>query len=95
MGKLEGALDVCISEMRDISCMTTGKTPFGANQAAELKQQQMATSLDNLANVSIKKNATRTGYCWSHGFKVKAGHTSCMCTSHKVGHQSRATQTNC
>ena len=39
--------------------MTTGDTTFGANQAAELEQaQQMATSLDNLANASIQKNAT-------------------------------------
>ena len=39
--------------------MTTGDTTFGANQAAELEQaQQMATSLDNLANASIQKKAT-------------------------------------
>jgi hypothetical protein len=39
--------------------MTTGDTTFRANQAAELEQaQQMATSLDNLANASIQKNAT-------------------------------------
>jgi hypothetical protein len=47
------------AKMRDISRMTTGDTTFGTNQAAEIEQaQQMATSLDNLANVSIQKNAT-------------------------------------
>jgi len=47
------------AKMRDISRMTTGETTFGANQAVEIEQaQQMATSLDNLANVSIQKNAT-------------------------------------
>jgi hypothetical protein len=47
------------TEMRDISRMTTGDTTFGANQAAEIEQaQQMATSLDNLANASIEKNTT-------------------------------------
>ena len=47
------------AKMRDISRMTTGKTTFGANQAVEIEQaQQMATSLDNLANASIQKNAT-------------------------------------
>ena len=47
------------AEMRDISRMTTGDTTFGANQAAEIKQaQQMAASLDNLANASIQKNTT-------------------------------------
>ena len=47
------------AKMRDIFRMTTGKSTFGANKAAELEQvQQMATSLDNLANSSIQKNAT-------------------------------------
>jgi hypothetical protein len=48
------------TEMHDLNWMTTGKSLFGANQAAtELKQaQQMATSLDNLANASIQKNTT-------------------------------------
>ena len=47
------------AEMCDISHMRTGNSTFGADQAAEIKQvQQMATSLDNLANASIQKNAT-------------------------------------
>jgi len=145
------------AKMRHISRMTTGKTTFGANQATEMEQaQQMATSLDNLANASIQKNTTinnlvivmtnaalskaihyiqctlatmmtnktptpgtpappgqptgertrppdwatvkppwdRTGYCWSHGFKVKLGHTSSTCTSCKASHQPGATRTN-
>ena len=36
----------------------------------------------------------KTGYCWSHGFKVKMGHNSCTCTSCKAGHQAGATRTN-
>ena len=47
------------AKMHNIARITTGKTTFGANQAAEIEQaQQMASSLDNLANVSIQKNAT-------------------------------------
>ena len=47
------------AEMRDISRMTTGNSILGANQAVEIKQaQQMTTSLDNLTNASIQKNAT-------------------------------------
>jgi hypothetical protein len=39
--------------------MTAGDTAFGANQAVKLKQaQQMAPSLDNLANATIQKNTT-------------------------------------
>jgi hypothetical protein len=154
MGELENPLDSC-TEMHDIYHMTTGETTFGANQAAEIEQtQQMATSLDNLANASIQKNVTidnlvatnaalskaiqdikctiatmmtthtptpgtltptgqptgeqtrpthwttvkppwdRTGYCWSHSFKVKVGHTSCTCTLRGAGHQAGATRNN-
>jgi hypothetical protein len=47
------------AEMRDINCMTAGETTFGANQAAELVQaQQMASSLNSLANATIQKNTT-------------------------------------
>jgi hypothetical protein len=45
--------------MRDINCMTAHDTAFGANQAAELEQaQQIASSLNNLANATIQKNTT-------------------------------------
>ena len=27
-----------------------------------------------------------TGYCWSHGYKVKVGHNSSTCESHRPGH---------
>ena len=47
------------AKMRNINCMTDGDAAFGANQAAELNQtQQMASSLDNLANATIQKNTT-------------------------------------
>jgi hypothetical protein len=43
--------------MRNINRMAAGKTTFGANQAAKLKQaQQMESSLNNLANATIQKN---------------------------------------
>jgi hypothetical protein len=45
--------------MRNINCMTAGDTVFGAYQAAKLEQaQQMASSLNNLANTTIQKNTT-------------------------------------
>jgi hypothetical protein len=45
--------------MRNINRMTAGNATFGANQAAKLKQaQQMASSLNNLANMTIQKNTT-------------------------------------
>jgi hypothetical protein len=45
------------AEMRNINRMTASETTFGANQATKLEQtQQMASSLDNLANATIQKN---------------------------------------
>jgi hypothetical protein len=47
------------AKMHDINCMTAGDTAFGANQTAEPDQaQQMASSLNNLANTTIQKNTT-------------------------------------
>jgi hypothetical protein len=47
--------------MRVINRMMAGDTAFGANQATKLEQaQQMASSLDNLANATIQKNTTIT-----------------------------------
>ena len=34
------------------------------------------------------------GYCWSHGFKVRIGHSSGTCNNHKTGHVETATRTN-
>jgi hypothetical protein len=47
------------AKIHNINRMTARDTVFGANQAAELEQvQQMASSLDNLANATIQKNTT-------------------------------------
>ena len=36
----------------------------------------------------------KTGYYWSHGFKVKIRHNSSTCTSRRVGHQPGTTRNN-
>jgi hypothetical protein len=47
------------AKMCDINLMMAKDTAFGANQAAKVEQaQQMASSLDNLANATIPKNTT-------------------------------------
>jgi hypothetical protein len=47
------------TKMRNINWMTAGDTAFGTSQAAKLKQaQQIAFSLNNLANVTIQKSTT-------------------------------------
>ena len=35
-----------------------------------------------------------SGYCWSHGYKVRQGHTSKTCGGKLQGHQEEATRTN-
>jgi len=34
------------------------------------------------------------GYCWTHGYRVKVGHTSATCTGKRAGHQDAATWAN-
>lgn len=34
------------------------------------------------------------GYCWTHGYMVRMGHTSATCSDKKLGHQDAATRTN-
>jgi hypothetical protein len=43
---------------------------------------------------AVKLDWDKAGYCWSHGFKVKVGHTSATCMSRCTGHQPGATQAN-
>jgi hypothetical protein len=31
----------------------------------------------------------KVGYCWTHGYKVKVGHTSATCTLRRTSHQPR------
>jgi hypothetical protein len=42
-----------------------------------------------------KPNWDKLGHCWTHGCKVKVGHTSSTCQSQRHGHQPGATQSNC
>ena len=35
-----------------------------------------------------------TGYCWSHGFKVRCGHNGKTCTKRADGHKEEATRGN-
>eukprot|EP00970_Alexandrium_tamarense_P017459 scaffold9620_cov75-Alexandrium_tamarense.AAC.1 len=35
-----------------------------------------------------------SGYCWTHGYKVKKGHNSKTCKTRGEGHQESATRSN-
>jgi hypothetical protein len=41
---------------------------------------------------TLKPDWDPNGYCWTHGFKVKCGHSSASCTHRKDGHDATATR---
>jgi hypothetical protein len=43
---------------------------------------------------AIKPDWNPTGYCLTHGFKVKCGHTIATCTHQQDGHNTAATQSD-
>jgi hypothetical protein len=72
------------AKMRKINCMTAGNTAFGANQTAKLDQaQQMAASLDNLANTTIQNNTTikKPGHHQHHTHQSHCQHPTLRCTN--------------
>ena len=87
------ALSKAIQDMqRTLATMMTNQTPTPGAPAPPSQPTGDHTRPPHWA--TIKPPWDRTGYCWSHGFKVKVGHTSCTCTSRKTGHQPGATRTN-
>jgi hypothetical protein len=62
-----------LPKMHGINHMTAGDTVFDSNQATKLKQaQQMASSLDNLANATIQKNTTIENLVATNAMLTKA-----------------------
>jgi hypothetical protein len=61
------------AKMRDINCMTAGKSVFGANAMEEEQQaRQITTLLDELANALIQKNGTINNLVASNAQLTKA-----------------------
>ena len=67
------------------------------------KLAQALKTIATLTRYSVQKPKTNTqlkfdlqmdpvGYCWSHGYKIKLGHSSATCTRKKPGHQDTATR---
>ena len=52
------------------------------------------TSVDKITPTDNYNAWDPTGYCWTHGFKVKKGHTSKSCKTRNDGHQEGAIQQN-
>jgi hypothetical protein len=54
--------------------------------------EKMSPSLSHWG--SVKPAWDKQDYCWSHGHKVKVGHTSATCSSQRAGNQTRAGRAN-
>jgi hypothetical protein len=62
--------------------LNNAKPPAATNAPPAPAQKRTKTKLDP------------NGYCWTHGYMVRVGHTSATCTDKKLGHQEAATRTN-
>jgi hypothetical protein len=61
------------AKMHNINQVLAGDTAFGTHQATKLKQvQQMASSLDNLANTTIQKNTITKNLVATNATLIKA-----------------------
>jgi hypothetical protein len=82
--------------------LATNKTLSDTNKRQQEDNQKLLAIISALstkqAGTSYKKPPERdggaasdvqwdpTGYCWSHGYKVKMGHSSASCEKHRPGH---------
>ena len=67
-----------------VTALTTAYTLLasGGSTAQQPQQQRLKAGLDP------------NGYCWTHGYHVKIGHTSATCTNQAAGHQRTASRAN-
>ncbi len=64
----------------------TGSTPPAAPTSQPRRTRPYTRPLPTQPNAHI--------YCWTHGFRVREGHTSLTCTNKAEGHKEAATRTN-
>ncbi len=105
--KIEEATNDMIAAVKrpsDVSTITTATATQSAN-AANTKQLDrfeemfsiLTARLEKMENAQKKPRQPRKdygGYCWSHGYLVKADHTSHTCRNKKPGHKDEATRDN-
>ena len=79
--------------MQTVASLTKAKGGSTSTPLTELPTQSTPTG--KAANPQkFEVNLDPVGYCWSHGYKVKHGHSSATCTRQKPGHQKNATRSN-
>ena len=71
-------------------------TPWPAPTSAPPAPTPTGTSVPRPTHWGpTKPDWDKVGYCWTHGYKVKVGHTSATCQSRRHGHQPGATRAYC
>ena len=91
--------EIIATKIKLVEANTTLATQVKALVATKalLATTQGATATNKPHNVSIKQEELPldpSGYCWSHGYKVRQGHTSNTCGGKLQGHQEEMTRTN-
>ena len=70
-----------------VTALTSAHTLLANNRGATAPPTQQPREQKKL-------NLDPNGYCWTHGYRVKVGHTSATCTGKRAGHQDAATRAN-
>lgn len=90
------------------SAATADRTSFNnlltRNEQLSSKNDELATKLDKLQKefAAFKASGSPSpqiefepgGYCWTHGYKLKKGHSSSTCRKRAEGHDTTATRCN-
>eukprot|EP00804_Cyclotella_cryptica_P016761 CCRYP_002058-RA/>CCRYP_002058-RA protein AED:0.43 eAED:0.43 QI:0/-1/0/1/-1/1/1/0/185 len=61
---------------------------------AGLRAGSRETSLQRTGGGAWETKLDPNGYCWSHGYKVKMGHSSMTCNKRLDGHKNNASRAN-
>ena len=90
---LQQLLDANTSLTANVTALTTSLTSL---TAAYTTLASSKTFPAPVGTTPLKRTSLLDpeGYCWTHGFRVKVGHSSATCTTRNDGHQVTATRRN-
>ena len=78
---------------KSLENLTLANATF-VKEVALLRAELAANVSSHRSNPSPDSRFSKTGYCWSHGYKFSKTHTSDSCTKRKDGHKYKATSRN-
>ena len=78
-----------------VAALTASVTALTAAYTLMTNKQTHQTPRPRTSNaMQPKKTPFDPSYCWTHGYKVRPGHTSVTCPAKATGHQEAATHAN-